>query len=81
MKSIIFKTIKSNKYFLLFLLIFNLYITSWNYSYLIISEGWFLLPAKLISEGKLPYIDFYSYLPPSITGIRILFIILRLNNF
>jgi len=60
----IFKTIKSNKYFLLFLLIFNLYMTSWNYSYLIISEGWFLLPAKLISEGKLPYIDFYSYLPP-----------------
>ena len=56
--------IKKNKIFLYAFIIFNIYILSWNYSYLIISEGWFLLPAKLISEGKLPYKDFYAYLPP-----------------
>ena len=56
--------VKANKLFLISLIVFNLFISSWNYSYLIISEGWFLLPAKLINEGQLPYRDFYAYLPP-----------------
>ncbi len=60
----IVKYVIANKLFLISLIVFNLFISSWNYSYLIISEGWFLLPAKLINEGQLPYRDFYAYLPP-----------------
>ena len=56
--------IMSNKFFLFFIILFNIFLSSWNYSYMPVTEGWFLLSGKLISEGKLPYIDFYAYLTP-----------------
>ena len=54
----------SNKFFIFFFLLYNFFLVTWNYNYLPITEGWFLLAGKLISEGKLPYIDFYAYLTP-----------------
>ena len=52
--------------FLIFIcfFLFNLYLMSWNYNYLPLTEGWFLLAGKFINQGYLPYIDFYAYLTP-----------------
>lgn len=33
--------------------------------YLPITEGWFSVYARLINEGKIPYRDFYLFLPPA----------------
>lgn len=53
------------KYFILLSFVFfNIFILSWNYSYLPLTEGWFLLAGKFIEEGYLPYNDFYAYLTP-----------------
>ena len=64
MSKLTFSIFTRNKTFIIFFLIYNLFIFTWNYSYLPITEGWFLLAGKLISEGKTPYIDFYAYLTP-----------------
>ncbi len=55
----------ADKFFFLSSLIFlNLFILSWNYNYLPLTEGWFLLAGKFIEQGDLPYTDFYAYLTP-----------------
>ena len=62
-----FSKIKINsEKFLIFIcfFLFNLYLMSWNYNYLPLTEGWFLLGGKFINQGYLPYIDFYAYLTP-----------------
>jgi hypothetical protein len=45
-------------------LLFNVFLFSWNYNYLPLTEGWFALAGKFINQGYLPYIDFYAYLTP-----------------
>jgi len=45
-------------------LVFLGFLGSLNWSYLPLTEGWFVLAGKEISEGRLPYVDFYAYLPP-----------------
>lgn len=51
-------------FFLFSILLLNIFIFSWNYSYLPITEGWFLLAGNFIRQGYLPYTDFYAYLTP-----------------
>ena len=43
---------------------FFAFLASWNWSYLPVTEGWFILAGEWITEGQLPYVDFYAYLPP-----------------
>ena len=53
-----------NLFFIFSLTFLNLFIISWNYSYLPLTEGWFLLAGRFIEQGNLPYTDFYAYLTP-----------------
>ena len=53
-----------NLVFFISLALINIYIYSWNYSYLPLTEGWFFLSSKFISDSFYPYKDFYAYLPP-----------------
>ena len=65
MKKIIFINKNTELFFLIStFLFFNIFIISWNYTYLPLTEGWFLLGGKLIEQGLLPYTDFYAYLTP-----------------
>ncbi len=60
-----FTKLETHIYFILFsFLLFNIFVLSWNYSYLPLTEGWFLLGGKFIQDGYLPYEDFYAYLTP-----------------
>ena len=61
-----FKMIFNTERFLIFIcfFLFNLFLLSWNFNYLPLTEGWFLLAGKFINQGYLPYIDFYAYLTP-----------------
>ena len=53
-----------NLFFIFSLTFLNLFIISLNYSYLPLTEGWFLLAGRFIEQGNLPYTDFYAYLTP-----------------
>ena len=49
----------------MFFILYAFYLMSWNWGFLPVTEGFFLIAGKAINAGEMPYEDFYAYLPPA----------------